>query len=229
LPEISLKTEVLSRVELEFPLIWRTHEAANLEDPAAVSALRAGARADAAPWWPSGGEPIAAVIERRMSGRRFGPGEITRSQMDVLMAAATAPAGLDVAGGGLVETYVLVHAAEGLAAGVYQARPHGLAPVRAADSRSEAAALALDQPAAGEAAVNFYFVTSMGAMETRFGDRGYRAAQLEAGVRCGRVYLAATAIGLRATGLTFYDDEVVGALGLQAEDAVVLTLVVVGR
>jgi SagB-type dehydrogenase family enzyme len=163
-----------------------------------------------------------------MSGRRFGPGEITRSQMAELLAAATAPAGLDMAAGGLVETYVLVHAVDGLAAGVYQARPGGLALVRADDTRSEAAPLALDQAAAGEAAVNFYFVTSIGAMESRFGDRGYRAVQLKAGVRCGRVYLAATAMGLRATGLTFYDEEVTGALGLEATDAAVLMLMAVG-
>jgi SagB-type dehydrogenase family enzyme len=148
--------------------------------------------------------------------------------MDVLMAAATAPAGLDVAAGGLVETYVLVHAVDGLAAGVFRARPGGLALVRADDTRSEAAPLALDQAAAGEAAVNFYFVTSMGAIESRWGDRGYRAAQLEAGVRSGCLYLAATTLGLRATGLTFYDDEVARALGLDAGDAVVLMLMAVG-
>ena len=42
----------------------------------------------------------------------------------------------------------------------------------------------------------------------RLGERGYRAAQLKAGARVGRVCLAAYALGFGATGLTFYDDEV---------------------
>jgi hypothetical protein len=43
----------------------------------------------------------------------------------------------------------------------------------------------------------------------RFGDRGYRAAELEAGVVAGRMYLGAEAHRLGATGLTFYDDDVI--------------------
>ena len=41
-----------------------------------------------------------------------------------------------------------------------------------------------------------------------FGNRGYRLAQLEAGIFGGRMYLGAYAQGLGATGLTFFDDEV---------------------
>ncbi len=40
------------------------------------------------------------------------------------------------------------------------------------------------------------------------GDRGYRAALLEAGVVEGRLHLAAAALRLGATGLTYYDHEV---------------------
>jgi len=42
----------------------------------------------------------------------------------------------------------------------------------------------------------------------QLGDRGYRAVQLEAGLRAGRIYLAAYAHCLGATGLTFYDEDV---------------------
>ncbi len=45
-------------------------------------------------------------------------------------------------------------------------------------------------------------------MLERFGDRGYRAVQFEAGAVGGRFYLAAYAQRLGATGLTFYDDDV---------------------
>jgi len=42
-----------------------------------------------------------------------------------------------------------------------------------------------------------------------YGNRGYRAVQLEAGAIGGRMYLAAYAQGLGATGLTFFDDDVI--------------------
>jgi len=41
-----------------------------------------------------------------------------------------------------------------------------------------------------------------------FGSRGYRAAQLEAGIVAGRTYLGAYAYRFGATALTFYDDAV---------------------
>jgi hypothetical protein len=40
------------------------------------------------------------------------------------------------------------------------------------------------------------------------GSRGYRAAQLEAGIAVGRLALAAFTLGYGATGLTFYDEAV---------------------
>jgi hypothetical protein len=42
----------------------------------------------------------------------------------------------------------------------------------------------------------------------RFGSRGYRAAQLEAGIVAGRTYLGAYAYRSGTTALTFYDDAV---------------------
>ena len=45
-------------------------------------------------------------------------------------------------------------------------------------------------------------------MLQRFGNRGYRAVQLEAGILGGKMYLCAGALGLGASGLTFYDDDV---------------------
>jgi hypothetical protein len=44
-------------------------------------------------------------------------------------------------------------------------------------------------------------------------DRGYREAQLAAGLVEGRLHLAAYALGATATGMTFYDSEVPALLG----------------
>jgi hypothetical protein len=99
--------------------------------------------------------------------------------------------------------------------------------LRPGNFASEAAHLALDQPVAAGAAVNLYFVASSSNVAA-MGEHGYRAVQLEAGVRTGQAYLAATALGLKATGLTFYDDEVSKFFGLDPDDTLVLMLVVFG-
>jgi len=243
LAPIASPSEALSRAEIEYPLIWRTHEAANLRDPNAVTTWRAratrqhplssqarpehGRRGEGA-----GGEvtPIESIITRRLSARRFKPEPISRPQLDALIDAATSPVPLDTGVTDLVRTQVLAHAVEGLEPGAFHVEHDGtLTAVPHANLRSEATDLALDQPAAGDAAVNVYFTTSLSDMHTRLGDRGYRMAQLMAGIRSGRVYLAATALGLRATGLTFYDDEVATALNLDPEDTAVLMLIATGR
>jgi len=50
----------------------------------------------------------------------------------------------------------------------------------------------------------------------RGGARGYRAAQLEGGVAAERLQLAAFALGVGATGLTFLDDDVSAFFGTRA-------------
>ena len=44
-------------------------------------------------------------------------------------------------------------------------------------------------------------------------DRGYREAQLGAGLVEGRLHLAAFALGIGASGMTFLDSEIAGLLG----------------
>jgi hypothetical protein len=44
-------------------------------------------------------------------------------------------------------------------------------------------------------------------------DRGYRDAQLAAGIVEGRLHLAAYALGVGASGMTFLDSELPGLLG----------------
>ena len=63
----------------------------------------------------------------------------------------------------------------------------------------------------------------------RFGNRGYRAAQLEAGIIGGKLYLSAYAQRLGATGLTFYDDEVTAFFSPHAAGKSVMFLTALGR
>ena len=64
------------------------------------------------------------------------------------------------------------------------------------------------QELAADASVNFYYLTDLHRVVDRFGDRGYRATQLEGGILGGKIYLAAYALGCGATGLTFLDNDV---------------------
>ena len=63
----------------------------------------------------------------------------------------------------------------------------------------------------------------------RFGNRGYRLAQLEAAINGGRLYLASYAFGLGATGLTFYDDDVTDFFLPHADGKSTMFLVALGH
>jgi nitroreductase len=63
----------------------------------------------------------------------------------------------------------------------------------------------------------------------QFGNRGYRVALLEGGIIAGRVYLGATALGLGATGLSFFDDHVTRFFSPHAAGKSVMFLNAVGH
>ena len=58
--------------------------------------------------------------------------------------------------------------------------------------------------------------------------RGYRAVQLEAGIIGGKLYVATYALHLGASGLTFYDDDVVRFFMPHAEGKNAIFLVALG-
>jgi nitroreductase len=124
---------------------------------------------------------------------------------------------------------LIANRVEGVPSGSYAVDVDcGLSLLRSSDFAVEAGHLALDQQTAADAAINLYFVASQADVSAAMGERGYRAVQLEAGVRTGQAYLAATALGLKATGLTFYDDEVASFFGLDPAETLVLMLVAFG-
>ena len=63
----------------------------------------------------------------------------------------------------------------------------------------------------------------------RFGNRGYRAAQLEAAIMGGKLYLAAYAQRLGASGLTFFDDDVTEFFSPDAAGKSVMFLIALGK
>ena len=97
------------------------------------------------------------------------------------------------------------------------------------DFRREAGYLGLEQKIPADASVNVYMLTDLDRVLSVFGNRGYRMAELESGIIGGRLYLVAYGTGFGASGLTFYDDEVVEFFGPKAKGLSVMFLVALGR
>ena len=88
--------------------------------------------------------------------------------------------------------------------------------VRTGDQRVAAAGLSLGQDLAGNACVTFSMIADLDGACSAFGNRGYRYAHFEAGALGQRLYIAAEALGLRATGIgAFFDDRVHSYLELE--------------
>lgn len=95
--------------------------------------------------------------------------------------------------------------------------------IRNGDQRVQAAGLSLGQDLAGNACVAFSMIGDIERAVRAHGDRGSRYVHFEAGAIGHRMYLAAEALGLGATGIgSFYDDEVHRYLNLGPEQGQVV-------
>jgi SagB-type dehydrogenase family enzyme len=143
----------------------------------------------------------------------------------------SAAAGATPAPPHLNQIYMIVHAVEGLEPGAYALDQDGveIEMIKAGVFRSEAGYLGLEQALPAEAAVTIFFIADLNAVFERFGNRGYRAAQLESGIIGGKMYLAAYAQGFGASGLTFYDDDVIEFFSPRAQGKSAIFQVAVGR
>jgi hypothetical protein len=141
------------------------------------------------------------VILQRGSTRLMDPAAtVARSVFDFALAAGLR--------GTRVPHFVAVHAVEGLEPGLYR-WPDLDKPVRRGLLRQELLRVCWDQDLGRDAA----FVV-IGAVDIeQLDDRGYREAQLDAGLVEGRLHLAAYALGIGASGMTFLDSEIAGLLG----------------
>jgi hypothetical protein len=82
-------------------------------------------------------------------------------------------------------------------------------PLRREPMRDELFRVCYDQDLGHDAA----FVVIAAIDVDGLDDRGYREAQLGAGLVEGRLHLAAFALGIGASGMTFLDSEIAGFLG----------------
>ena len=107
-----------------------------------------------------------------------------------------------------VPHFIAVHAVDGLEPGLYR-WPDARRPA-ARRQPARGAVPRLPRPGAPRDA-SFVVVAAVDIDE--LDDRGYREAQLDAGLVSGRLQLAAFALGVGAPGMTFLDSEIPALLG----------------
>ncbi|MFQ5941573.1 MAG: SagB/ThcOx family dehydrogenase [Nitrososphaerales archaeon] len=242
---LNLKTIPLSESQINYTVVSTTHSASNLSSSAEVKKWRK-APLSYAKVPPKGKlvqlQPIAKdqptdsiekVIIKRGSTREFDPTSITFQEFSTILDASTHGIPFDFLGNGgyLNDMYLLVNDVNGLDSGSYvlHRENRALELLEKGNFREHARFLDLGQDLAGDASVNVYFLTDLKSVLEHFGDRGYRVAQLEAAITGGKLYLAAYALKLGASGITFYDDPVTDFFSPHAEGKSTMFLTVIGN
>jgi hypothetical protein len=246
---LELETIPLSDCEVEHPSIKEVHRGSSLTTPNEVAEWRRST----VPSSPTSGayrplatrrlEPlgeaglprgaIEQVIQRRASTRRFARKPISFLELSTIVelsivSAAAEPCCLTN------DVYFVANDVGGLEPGSYYFNPSSQQAepafelLKRGSFRKEARYLTLEQDLGGDASVTFFLMSNLGQTLAALGNRGYRVAQMEAGIIAGKMYLAAYALGRGATGLTFYDNDVTEFFSPHAADKSCMLAVSVG-
>jgi SagB-type dehydrogenase family enzyme len=245
---LGLETTPLSAAEVDYPEIREMQKASSLGSGAEAREWRESGpiestrhdgsgttlrHLDAPPPESMGLVEVERVIRKRGSSRAFQRSAgIDYRALSTILARSTSGVSADSlpAETTLCDPYVIANQVSGLPPGAYAFHPpvRGLELLREGDLRANARFLDLEQDLAGDAAANLYLLVDLEPILARYGNRGYRVAQLEGGLIGGRAYLASYALGLGATGLTFFDDAVTEFFSPHASGKSVMFLVAFG-
>ena len=247
-PALGLETISLSGREVEYSAMLEMHDASSLESGEEVAQWRgrhliftsSALAGEAVPLHPLPEEEqpkdmIEQVILRRGSTRVFDKtASIELDKLSTILdsAARGLPADfLEPPGTQLNDLYLIVHSVQGLKPGAYffQRERNTLELLKEGKFRAEAHHLGLEQELPGDACVDIFFLADLKRILGGYGNRGYRAVQLEAGAIGGRMYLAAYAQRLGATGLTFFDDDVIDFFSPHAKGKSAIFLLAIGK
>ncbi len=245
---LGLETVPPSEREVEYPAMLEIHDASSLESEEEVAQWRGKQQVflSSAPAGedvqlerpPEEEQPmdtIEQVILRRGSTRTFDEAaSITLAQLSTILDYATRglPADfLKPSDAQFNDLYLIVHSVQGLKPGAYFFRREKktLELLKAGEFRAEAHHLGLEQELPADACVDIFFLADLKRILEQYGNRGYRAVQLEAGAVGGRIYLAAYTLHLGATGLTFFDDDVINFFSPHARDKSTIFLLAIGK
>jgi hypothetical protein len=200
----------LSKERTAYALIERFHDVTKLSNPVrhGISAVRPapdGTGEIKLPPPASSMRRFGEVVRMRRSALDFvgGAQSMSLPQLSAVLAAASQSLHADFAASRFIQLYLYVHRVDGLEAGLYRHWPERaeLERIKSSDQRVAAAGLSLGQDLAGNACVAFSMIGDLDRATRAHGDRDYRYVHFEAGAIGHRLYLAAEAIGLGATGI----------------------------
>jgi SagB-type dehydrogenase family enzyme len=247
IPPIAPEIVPLSKREADYPLISQICEASMLTSEEEVRAWRSAFEPTSSlpprekhfPLSSIEGErlpnrTLGEAILRRGSMRQFTQQAISLQQLSTILERSSRGVPADFLGGPqttLLDTYLIVNAVEDLPTGAFYYSPseQALELLKEGTFRREAGHLCLEQGLGIEASAVVFFLADLERILQRYGNRGYGAAQLEAGIVGGKIYLCAYAMGLGATGTTFYDDDVTAFFSPHAQGKATLFAVALGR
>ena len=247
IPSLNLKTEPLSNYDFDDQEIQKIHQASSLtsgrevkewlgvspkikipspmENPISLDPFKENKIPSAS---------LERIIIRRGSAREFSREPISFQQLSTVLYYSTIGVSADFLepyGCSLINLYLIINAVDGLQSGsyFYHREQNKLELLKGGEFRQTAGYLGLDQDLPADGSVAVFFMTDLEKVLKGFGNRGYRAAQLEASILGGKFYLASYAQNVRVTGLTFYDDAVTEFFSPHAKDKSVMFMVVLGK
>jgi len=244
---LNVKTEPLSNYDIDDPEIQRMHQDSSLNSavevknwqgntPKITIPLNTGNTISLQPSLENGmpQDSLESVIIRRGSSRQFSLESISLQQFSTIIYYSTRGIPTDFLkpyGNSLIDLYIIINSVNDLESGsyFYNREKNALELLREGKFRHVAGNLGLDQALPADGSVSLFLMSDLNKVLKRFGNRGYRAAQLEASITGGKLYLCSYAHGLGATGLTFYDDQVTDFFSPHAKGKSVMFMVVIGK
>ena len=241
------------KAEVEYPEIWRVHQASSLSNTEEVkqwsnsaSSFKKQDRTNRTeilnsqplqyeePSSSSFQPGLGDVILLRGSSRRFARKSISFMQLSTIIHASTRGIPLDFLGQDgdrtAIDVYMIVNDVEGLERGSYffNRSAGSLEQLKRNVPRNMSGYLCLGQNLFSDASIVFFLMTDLLEVLSTYGNRGYRAAQFEAGIVAGKIYLSSYAQQLGASGSTFFDDAVSEFFSPHAKDKSTMIAVGVG-
>ncbi len=243
LPPLALQTELTSSASIELAEITRLQSASALATAGEVAAWRGTfdqrPETHLDPSYPLDSisqtcHPLGETIRQRGSTRRFDRTSISFAQLSTILSSATGSIPADVLGPNgtsLLSVYLIVNAVEGIPPGAYVYVPSDktLGCLQEDAFREQAGHLCFEQALGADASAVVFFMADLNRVLQHYGNRGYRAVQWEAGTIGGKMYLCAYALGLGASGLTFFDDEITSFFAPHAAGQSAIFVVALGH
>jgi hypothetical protein len=251
------KTMPLSREKVDYPEIWKLHKASYLYTKEEVKKWITAAATHFKQTstknttqevlrlkplefetFPIDEAGLGETILLRGSSRKFFRQSISFTQLSNILYYSARGVQLDFLEGkshdnntrSTIDIYFIANDVEGLDVGAYffDRYNNSLGLLKSTVSRDVSGYLCLGQSLFSDASVVFFLMTDLNKILDTLGNRGYRASQFEAGVIAGRVYLAAYAQKIGASGSTFFDDAVSEFFSPHAADKSTMIAVGVG-